>query len=134
MKANRFAPERDALIICGDHNNDLTGSLRALLLEGKVDAGFMEKDAVVTDSRFTHPYYLVSAYEGDPDPTFVMPPHSHYRLDHITFTPETLTLVHKLRVLPDDDRAEILQKALPSSKYPSDHMPIGVLFRQHTRA
>lgn len=125
-------PARDALVICGDHNNLLTGSLRALLLQGKVDAGYTEHGKVVTDTTFSHAFHLLSAYdEPSPEPTFIMPPASHYRLDHICYTPATLAVLGTLKVLPEGDREEILTRALPSMKYPSDHMPVGAVFRLH---
>ncbi len=98
-------------------------------------AGFVDHGKVVTETEFRHGIHLSSAYAScDTDPTFIMPPHSHYRLDHVTFTPNTLALRALLQVLPDADRERILSSSLPLPDYPSDHMPVGAVFGFKLRA
>jgi mRNA deadenylase 3'-5' endonuclease subunit Ccr4 len=124
-----FRQGLDGLVICGDHNNNLNGSLSCLLLDGIVKAGYIENSVEITPVDFSHSFQLSSAYSSQPeDPTFIMPPHSHYRLDHICYTPNSLRLKAVLQVLPDEDRDDILRFGLPQPKYPSDHMPIGCVF------
>ena len=118
----------DACIVCGDFNHSLSGSLEAILLDRSIEAGYTQDDVVVVKEAFKHSIEFSSAYGKDKTPSFVMPPTSHYRLDHILFTHQALQTAAVLDVMPDEDRDEIMQHSLPNRRYPSDHLTVGASF------
>eukprot|EP00042_Codosiga_hollandica_P032284 m.204275 g.204275 ORF g.204275 m.204275 type:complete len:369 (+) comp53862_c0_seq8:2390-3496(+) len=119
----------DSLLIAGDFNSELSGSIAKLLFDGGVEAGYTQDDIVVTTKDFSHERRFRSAYEGFKlEPTFFMPRTVQATVDHICYSTDSLVCNGAMEVIAPADRELIFSACLPNASNGSDHLPVGAMF------
>jgi len=120
------------VVICGDFNEDNTGSVSQLLSNGKLDKEFIDpltKIKIATNNLQTE-FKLQSAYLGqNVEPTFLHPCMTKAAIDFIYFSVPSISCVGVMKVIPENEIKEILNGGLPNKDHSSDHLPVGALLR-----
>lgn len=129
----------DTLVLCGDFNSLPASAVHSLLTKGRVDASH-EEFQNFNRSEFHHTIGLGSAYFSysqcnvplqdvvkkigvTGEPRFV---EFKGTLDYILYSARKLKVVSLLELIDED---EVKDRALPSVKRSSDHIPIAAEFK-----
>mmetsp|Transcript_77690 Transcript_77690/g.195415 ORF Transcript_77690/g.195415 Transcript_77690/m.195415 type:complete len:509 (-) Transcript_77690:220-1746(-) len=122
-----------ALLVLGDFNCELCESACSeWLAEGRVLREALDwgnKVPVEAEAVPWHRYALSSAYaQGSQEISHTIQGRTGFAgmIDHIWFSSSALALIRALPVLESmAEREAVLERGLPSTKYPSDHLRIG---------
>ncbi len=123
------------VIIAGDFNSISTDAPSKFLKEGKLDAGYTDpinQSHPATEHDIHHPFVLRDVYEvaqAVPPFTRKVEHRTGARLDFIWATTPGLEVVNVMRPLPMEHRELIERVGLPNHALPSDHLPVGAVFK-----
>lgn len=123
------------VILVGDFNSISTDSPSKFLKEGKLEAGYTDprppNQQPATEHDIHHPFKLHDVYEvaqSVPPFTRKVEHRTGARLDFVWATPG-LDVEAVMRPLPMEHRELVERVGLPNYALPSDHLPVGAVFR-----
>ena len=123
------------VILVGDLNSISTDSPSKFLKEGKLEAGYTDprppNQQPATEHDIQHPFKLHDVYEkAQQVPAFTrkVEHRTGARLDFVWATPG-LDIEAVMRPLPMEHRELVERVGLPNYALPSDHLPVGAVFR-----
>jgi len=125
------------VILVGDFNSSSTDSPSKFLKEGRLKAGYTDplppnQQHPATDHDISHPFHLQDVYEISqtvPPFTRKVEHRKGDRLDLIWATPAGLEVEAVMRPLPLEHRELVERIGLPNYALPSDHLPVGAVFK-----
>jgi mRNA deadenylase 3'-5' endonuclease subunit Ccr4 len=124
------------VILVGDFNSICSDSPSKFLKEGILEAGYTDPmppdQQPATDHDIHHPFHLHDVYEiaqSVPPFTRKVMHRTGARLDLIWATTAGLEVEAVMRPLPLEHRELVERVGLPNYALPSDHLPVGAVFR-----
>ena len=135
QRARKHTAAGQPVVVCGDFNHPLHGTIAEYLLQGSLAAGATDgpQDTVVTSKDLQHDFGLCSAYPagraGLGLPTIVDRPGDCATIDHVLYSSASLRCTGFLEPAAPDQLQAHLQTGLPSSAHSSDHLPVGGTFQ-----
>lgn len=128
-----LSPRDCNTLVCGDFNSDYWGAVCQFLYRGSLPGGYTESwlpTVTVTKTDISHPYDLMDAYllAGRQLPFTRKVPQLASSLDFI-WVSSFISVEAVYWPYTPEDLALIKENSLPNERFPSDHVPIGVVLR-----
>lgn len=126
---------RAATVIAGDFNSNETSAALRLLLNGSLQAGYVDPESGVLAStqEISHAFKFaeLTASMGTTRLPTLLSPGYKQQLDFIVFTWTSLRLMAGLQLLEDpQERERVLEREMPPNDvFPSDHLPTACVLR-----
>ncbi|MEW5307631.1 MAG: hypothetical protein WDW38_011404 [Sanguina aurantia] len=130
-----LGPGECPLLVVGDLNSGRADSICQLLHRGRLEGGstcISPPHTVVTRTTLSHPFALEEAYSSaDLDLAFThKTPSGASTLDYLWYSSLLLSVVALYQPLCAKGRGLLsADQAMPNQLHPSDHLPIGAIFR-----